>query len=60
MKQGKECLLTFLRKKTLSDAIGILHYIAIISMGLLFTYSLFAWLSTSNVWGFGDIFGVLG
>lgn len=44
------------KKETLSRVITILHYIAIISMIFLFVYSLFAWLSTSNVWGFGDIF----
>ena len=53
--KGKS-LLNSLKKTSLSNAIGILHYIAIISMIFLFAYSLFEWLHTSDVWGFGDIF----
>ena len=34
----------------------ILHYIAMVSMVFLFVYSLFAWLYTSDVWGFGGVF----
>ena len=49
-------MLNSLKKITLRKAIGILHYIAITSMIFLFAYSLFAWLGTSDVWGFGDIF----
>ena len=45
-----------LKKQTLNSVIEILHYVAVGAMVLLFAYSLFIWLYTSNVWGFGGIF----
>ena len=45
-----------LKKRTPNSVIGILHYIAVGLMVLLFAYSLSMWLYTSNVWGLGGIF----
>ena len=49
-------MLNRLNKQTLNTVIGILHYVAIGLMVLLFAYSLSTWLYTSNVWGLGGIF----
>ncbi len=49
-------MLTSLKKISVGKAISILHYVAILLMIFLIVYSLLAWLTTSNVWGFGDIF----
>jgi hypothetical protein len=49
-------LLSRLNKQTPSAVIGILHYVAIGLMVLLFAYSLSMWLYTSNVWGLGGYF----
>jgi len=49
-------LFSRLKKRTPNSVIGILHYIAVGLMVLLFAYSLSMWLYTSNVWGLGGIF----
>jgi len=49
-------LLNRLNKQTPDAVIGILHFVAIGLMVLLFAYSLSTWVYTSNVWGFGGIF----
>jgi hypothetical protein len=35
---------------------GIIHYVAMGLMAILFVYSLLMWLYTSSVWGFGGVF----
>ena len=45
-----------LKKPTLNVVIGILHYIAIVVMVILFVFSLLMWVFTSSVWGFGGVF----
>ena len=49
-------MLRGLNKEILNTALGILHYVAICLMVLLFAYSLSMWLYTSKVWGLGGIF----
>ena len=49
-------MLSRLNKRTPNAIIGILHFVAVGSMVLLFAYSLSMWLYTSNVWGLGGFF----
>ena len=46
----------YFKRFTLNSALGLFHLFAIIGMIVVIAYSVFMWVSTSDVWGLGGIF----
>jgi hypothetical protein len=49
-------LLKYIKRFSLSSVLGLLHRIALVVMIFIIAYSMYMWVSTSDVWGLGGFF----